>query len=253
MATKDSTPREWPDPTDFGLPFVEITPLSAVKPSAKLEQTASEVKLPKKETAPKPTKKEQKEVKPSRPIVSPASTPKANKPRSQAWVGVVIFGFLALISVIIWQLQSGSFMISESKDEQSTVSPIILAESNILPTVDTTLGKLNGVVDSIALPAASISGTTIAQQPQETLIRINSKEAKPRFFIIIGSFGSEEESLGFIDKMQGEFQNYFLIAPYADSKNFRLAIGKYVSWKEASSELERIKLVYPKDLWILNY
>jgi hypothetical protein len=37
MSTKDTTPREWPDPTDFGLPFVEITPLSSAKPSPKVE------------------------------------------------------------------------------------------------------------------------------------------------------------------------------------------------------------------------
>ena len=253
MATKDSTPREWPDPTDFGLPFVEITPLSAVKPSAKLEQKTPDVQQPKKEVAPKPAKKEQKEVKPSRPIATPVSSPTANKPKSRAWVGVVVFGFIGVISIIIWQLQSGGFAFTGSKEEQATTEPIALAESNTPPAADTTQNQLVGGVDSAAVLAAPISGTTIAQQPQGTFTRINSKEAKPRFFIVIGSFGSEEESLRFIEGMQGKFPDYFLIAPYADSKNFRLAIGKHASWKEASSELERIKSGYPKDLWILKY
>jgi len=253
MATKDSTPHEWPDPADFGLPFVEITPLSAIKPSTKLEQEAVDVQLPKEEATPKSGKKEQKEVKPSRPIVTPTSSPTANKPKFRAWVGVVVFAFIGVISIIIWQLQSGSFAISVSKEEQSTAEPITLAESNIPPAADTAQNQLVGGVDSTAVLTVPISGTTIAEQPQETFTRINSKEAKPGFFIVIGSFVSEEESLRFIDGMQGKFPDYFLIAPYADSKNFRLAIGKYGSWKEASAELERAKAEYPKDLWILNY
>jgi hypothetical protein len=253
MATKDSTPREWPDPTDFGLPFVEITPLSSSKPTPKVEVAAPAEPLPKQEDAPKPPKKEKKEVKTSRPIAPPASPPKEKKPGSRAWVGFVVFGFLAVVSVIIWQLQSGSFTLTGGEKEEPTAAPITLAESNVVAPIDTTQVAQASGVDSTAAVDASISGTTIASSSPGALIRINSKEAKPRFFIIIGSFGSEEESLRFIDNLQQKFPEYHLIAPYPDSKNFRLAIGKYASWKEASVELERIKSAYPKDLWILNY
>jgi hypothetical protein len=253
MSTKDTTPREWPDPTDFGLPFVEITPLSSAKPSAKVEKAAPVVQLPKKESGPKPPKKEEKETKVSRPITPPVSPSKAKKSGSRAWVGVVVFGFLALVSVIVWQLQSGNLAFSDGDKKEPIPAPVTLAESNTPPAVDTTQSQLVSGVDSTAVVATPISGTTIAPKASGALIRINSKEAKPRFFIIIGSFASEEESLRYIENLQGKFSEYLLIAPYAESKNFRLAIGKYGSWKEASAELERIKAEYPTDLWILNY
>jgi hypothetical protein len=45
----------------------------------------------------------------------------------------------------------------------------------------------------------------------------------------------------------------YLIAPNQISKNYRLAIGKYETWQEASNELNRLEQIYGKDLWILNY
>lgn len=253
MSTKDSTPREWPDPTDFGLPFVEITPLSAAKPSPKVEAAAPAAPLPKQEDAPKSTKKEEKETKKPRPITLPTSPPKVKKPASRAWVGFVVFGFLALVSVIVWQIQSGGFALPEVKKEQPSDSPVALAKTNTVAPVDTAHVPMVSGVDSAAVVAASNSGTAIASQTPGSLIRINSKEANRRFFIIIGSFVSEEEALKYIKNSQSKFPEYHLISPYAESKNFRLAVGKYASLKDASNELARIKSEYPIDLWILNY
>ncbi len=252
MSTKDTTPREWPDPTDFGLPFVEITPLSSAKPAPKVEAIKPVEPIQQVEAISEPPKKEEKEVKPSRPILPPSTPPKVNKPAAKAWVGIVVFGFLAVISFVIWQLQSGNFAFSGSTEEESTPEPISLPESNTIAPIDTAIQLVSGV-DSTAIPATSISGTTIAPSSAGTLIRVNSKEAYPRFFVIIGSFGSEQETLRYIDNLKGRFPEYHLIAPYDQNTNFRLAIGKFASWNEASVELERIKSVYPKDYWILNY
>lgn len=253
MSTKDSTPHEWPDPTDFGLPFVEVTPLVLAKPSPKVEVIAPVVPLPKQEEAPQAIKKEAKETKTPRPITPPASAPKVKKPASRAWVGFVVFGFLAVVSVIVWQLQSGGFAFPEVKKEQPSDPVVVLAKSNTPSPVDTAQVPNASGVDSTVVAAASNSGTAIASQTPGSIIRINSKEANRRFFIIIGSFVSEEEALKFIKNSQSKFPEYHLIAPYEESKNFRLAIGKYASLKEASNELERIKPEYPIDLWILNY
>lgn len=253
MSTKDTTPREWPDPTDFGLPFVEITPLSSAKPSSKVDAIKAVEPIKQVEAISKPPKKEEKEVKTSRPIVPPSTPPKEKKSASRAWVWIVVFGFLAVISVVIWQLQSGNFAFSGSTEKESTSEPISLAESNTIPPIDTTQSQVVSGIDSTATTNSSISGTTIAPSSTGTLIRVNSKEAYPRFFVIIGSFGSEQETLRYIENLNGRFPEYHLIAPYDQNKNFRLAIGKYTSWNEASVELERVKLAYPKDLWILNY
>jgi hypothetical protein len=185
--------------------------------------------------------------------VPPTTPPKVKKPAARAWVWIVVFGFLAVISVVIWQLQSGSFSFSGSTKKESTPEPISLAESNTIPSVDMTQSQVVSEVDSTAIPNSAISGTTIAPSSTGTLIRVNSKEAYPRFFVIIGSFGSEQETLRYIDNLKGRFPEYHLIAPYDQNTNFRLAIGKFASWNEASVELERIKSVYPKDYWILNY
>lgn len=253
MSTKDSTPREWPDPTDFGLPFVEITPLSSFKPSPKVEVAAPAKPLPKQEDAPKSPKKEGKETKAPRPITPNSSATSVKKSTSSTWIVVVIFAFLAVVSVIVWQLQAEGDRLPEAKKEQPSIAPLAIVESNTLTPIDTTQVPIASGKDSTSLGAASNSGTTIASQSPGSLIRINSKEAKRRFFIIIGSFVSEEEALKYIENLQVKFPEYHLISPYAENKNFRLAIGKYASWNEASTELARIKSAYPNDLWILNY
>ena len=97
------------------------------------------------------------------------------------------------------------------------------------------------------------SGTTIANSVPGTIVRIESKAERPQYFIVVGSLPNENLALDEAKNYQGKAAEIFLIAPYEESRNYRLAVGKYNSFKSAAEDLERIKSNYSESLWILKY
>ncbi len=262
MAEKESSPKQWSDPKDFGLPFVEITPLSSAKSKTKVKETQAEevvqvADTSKVETAPKQEKK--KDSKQTRPI-SPPQAPSAKKSSSKTWVWVVVFAFIGALSVIVWQLQSESIMSSDLGDQGNKELPQDLPVANkALVTAGSapdTLAKEDSLTTSTAatnLTTTSNSGTNLAPTNPVSLTPITAKGEKKRFFLVIASLPTETLIKDFAAKMTVRPAAMYLITPYADSPNYRLAVGKFDSWNAASEELNRVKAQYAADLWILNY
>ncbi len=264
MAEKESSSKQWSDPKDFGLPFVEITPLSSAKSKTKVKETQAEevvqvADTSKVETAPKQEKK--KDSKQTRPI-SPPQAPSAKKSNSKTWVWVVVFAFVGAVSVIVWQLQSGSLLSSDLGDQDTKELAQDLpeemkapAEVTAAPAADS-LAKEDSLTNSTAatnLPAATNSGTNLASTNPVSLTPITSKGEKKRFFLVIASLPNESLIKDFAAKMTVRPTTMYLINPYTDSPNYRLAIGKFDTWNAASNELAKLKAQYAADLWILNY
>lgn len=264
MAEKESSSKQWSDPKDFGLPFVEITPLSSEKAKSKAKEIQPDpvlpvVQPPKVEIAPKQEKK--KETKSTRPISPPQDrTPK--KSGSKTWVWVLVCVFIGAISLIVWQLQSGLLLSSDLEDQVNKElaqdlpkDKRAIAEGNSVPAIDSVLKgdslAVNGAATNLA--ATAKSGTTIVSNSPVNLISITSKGEKKRFFLVIASLPKESLIQDFASKMTKKSAEMYLITPYADSPNYRLAIGKFDSWNAATEELNKVKGLYAADLWILNY
>jgi hypothetical protein len=268
MAEKESSSKQWSDPKDFGLPFVEITPLTSTKAKAKAKEIQPEPVIPVAEppkvaAAPKQEKKKEKEkeTKQTRPM-SPPQAPSAKKQGSKTWVWVVVFAFFGAISVIVWQLQSGSLLSSDLGDQgNKELAQELPAEKKAIAEV-TPVSATDSLAkgDSLAaigattnLATTANSGTTIASTSPMNLISITSKGEKKRFFLVIASLPKETLIQDFASKMSTKPAEMYLITPYTDSPNYRLAIGKFDSWNAASEELAKVKAQYAADLWILNY
>jgi hypothetical protein len=86
-----------------------------------------------------------------------------------------------------------------------------------------------------------------------SLTPITSKGEKKRFFLVIASLPNESLIKDFAAKMTVKPTTMYLINPYTNSPNYRLAIGKFDTWNAASDELAKVKAQYAADLWILNY
>lgn len=264
MAEKESSPKQWSDPKDFGLPFVEITPLSSAKSKTKAKEIQSEVvvtvaEATKLEAAPKQEKK--KDTKQSRPLVDP-KTQTEKKSSSKTWVWVVVFAFVGAVSVIVWQLQSESRLSSELGDQgpkdlnqDLPEAKKAIAEVTTAPVTDSlaTVDSLTTSKDATNLNAITNSGTNLASTNPVNLTPITSKGEKKRFFLVIASLPNESLIKDFAAKMTIRPTTMYLINPYIDSPNYRLAIGKFDSWNAASDELAKVKAQYAADLWILNY
>jgi hypothetical protein len=114
MAEKDSNPKQWSDPKDFGLPYVEVSPLSSMKSNAKAPDQVPSIELP--QTSPIVIEDKKKDTKTSRPVV--ASTPGVNgeKKKAKTWVWVALFAIILAVTAIIIQLKNSQEAVVENKN-----------------------------------------------------------------------------------------------------------------------------------------
>ena len=256
MSTEDKVYKEWPDPKDYGLPFVELKTLSELKSSAKVKimesklQDAGIVSV----KSPPINSEELGEKSIPKNISDSTSIKKKEAPSSMAWILLVILLFIGVSGVIVWQLTGGNFAgyFSNAKDEglvekkgsitnevKDKPTPSPLSEDSTRVSSDDSLKKIDSVPSE---------NTTAG-----TLTLISAKEALPRYFLIYSRLPDEMQLRKMALEIQNNHAEMYLIAPNQISKNYRLAIGKYETWQEASNELNRLEQIYGKDLWILNY
>ena len=275
MASTTSDNLQWTDPKDYGLPYVEITPLKPVPVSKEkkkelLEEVVQEPELTEKKVilAAEPAIADaSKELKPK----SEKSVPTAKeakgipeKKSSNSWVWIAAVLAIVIVGVIFFQIQKGG-PADASESASETGSAIVennqnqgVEELKNTPAQEIqTSENQQTITDSTSIkiqPAqTSQTGTTIESKQSGTLVRIESKKEKPQYFIVVGSLPSEALAVKEAALYYDRASTLFLILPYDDVTNYRLAIGAFGSFSSASAELERAKGLYTEALWILKY
>lgn len=257
MAEKDSKPKQWPDPKDFGLPYVEVKPLSLVKSNSKATDQAPSIESPK--TSSFTDKDKKQETKINRPADTSTTPTKSEKKKVNTWVWVVLIAIIVAVIIIIIQLNLNQKPGSEQ--ESLVAGPLDtaalsnhfedsfkLAKSNLdsLANQDS-----SGISDFDLTSTSTNSGTSIATNPK--VKRVEQLEGKTRYYLVIGSFASEQETARYIKNLGDKFSEYYLVYPFKKNQNYRLAIGSYSTWKEASAKLKEMKAQDSTRYWILNY
>ena len=257
MAEKDSNPKQWSDPKDFGLPYVEVSPLSSLKSNSKAPDQAPSVELP--QTSPIVIEDKKKDTKASRPAVASNSAVNGEKKKAKTWVWVALFAIILAVTAIIIQLNINQEAVVENKnlvnDPLDTAAlrkhfedSYKLAKSNLdsLPNQDSSVNS-----DFELNSTSTNSGTSIATNPR--VKRVEQKEGSIRYYLVVGSFASEQETTRHIQNLGDKFTEYYLVYPYKKNQNYRLAIGSYSTWKEASAKLKEMNAQDSTGYWILNY
>jgi len=293
MSDNSSENKQWSNPKDYGLPYVEVTPINPEdnkepifekKPieetvivsleessfekekeaepiqEAKIEKTSVEDKKKESEAVKEKLEERQASTATSKYIDSGVRTGKKNN----SWVAIVLVLAVLIISVIVWQLtskgdeyQSSEYNLTEQETSQNdvvsglpTVENTQAEEIQTIENQDSILNSNSSLEEHVETPQ---TGTTIDRTSAEILIRIESKAERPIYFIVVGSLPNEKmaisESKQYIDRAS----SIYLILPYEDVKNYRLAIGSFSSFRKANEELETIKDQYTEALWILKY
>lgn len=292
MAVKDSETRQWTDPKDYGLPFVDITPLRDKSIPAKKEsispvpseeivqpEVTESIILPAEESIPEPVelvKKSETQKGPTQTIRKeakkreiPVQTASFNKPKeektSSAWIWAVIAIGIGIVAVIVWQLlaQINPGATEEKSDlpaisvlEKSSDAPLLTPESAVAEQNQSAVNQdsiTTGNNSNPNIPKPAESGTTIANTATGNLIRIESKAERPQYFIIVGSLPTERLALEVASQYFGRTSEIYLISPDEGGSNYRLGLSKFGSFRTAAEELDRVKSHYTEDLWILKY
>lgn len=275
MAGKDSDKNQWKDPKDFGLPWVEIKPIKEISPLAEPVQEEGNSENPEaipllkansiaEKTPVAETGKKKSEVQ-EKLSSKPANKTSKDKKSSFAWAWIVVVLAVAVVALIFWQMQSPNSVeslptLAETKPEIPDPKPVEEQDSLALTSKteefqdsenQESFEKKSQADLNISKPAES--GTTIAQSVKGNLIRIENQTERPQYFIVVGSLPSEQDAMKLAPGYQARVPEVFLIYPYAESSNYRLAIGKFTSFRKAAEELEKIKSQYTEELWILKY
>lgn len=266
MSSKDTSDQQWPDPKDYGLPYVEISPLRSI--------VSNNINL--KEETPEPIIPEtidaflinQIPIDPV-PILSASenpnsiSAPKPNLPvpkSSSKWVWVVSLIAVVIFAIIIGQMSSednnSSVAIVEEVEQPEIVNeniPINPDSTSASQVIENQLAEKDSVNSARTANEKPKTGTTIEYTGEVTLVRIEAKADRPTYFIVVGSLPNEKMALEEYPQYSNRVSTVYLILPYDEVRNHRLAIGSFTSFTNANEELQRIKVDYTEALWILKY
>lgn len=213
---------------DYGLPKVEIKPIQyaeehsgpALVPLKPKEVTAME----------KPALPNTSEIKP---IVSKEKDTIANKEnKGNKYTGLILV-------LILGVLGFGGWFYYENNQDQIT-------------------GEQPQITDQIEEKAPPAPAPEIKEEMEEpvtkiTLTEIRARVDRPRYFVVVGSFINEEMAKDSSVKLHQNEINTFLVYPYADIANYRLAIGHFESYELALQEINRVKGGFKENLWVLKY
>jgi hypothetical protein len=102
-------------------------------------------------------------------------------------------------------------------------------------------------------PAPPLEEENVEPVQKIGLTEIRSREENPRFFVVVGSFNNEAMAKDFSENLHQKEMNTYLVYPYGDISNYRLAIAHFPSFDQALNELNRVKDDFKQDLWVLKY
>ncbi|MGM0946112.1 MAG: hypothetical protein ACQEW9_13085 [Bacteroidota bacterium] len=281
MADKKTNTPQWSDPKDYGLPFVEVKSLSDVSQAPDESPTGSSPKEVKEDLsaaalraktahAVKPVithepLAEEDEIFEEKGQVEKASPVEKIEKKKSNWAVYVVFVGLLLISTVVWQLMkeeesSPNVLITGDNLESLSLSEMETGNEDVKNSLaeEEEMAESEPVEVKEEIPIAESStneesGTTIEQVSTGSLIRVESKATRPQYFIVVGSLPNERLAIQESSQYYDRVEELFLISPYDDVPNYRLAIGKFTSFTQANNELEQVKDQYTEALWILKY
>ena len=90
------------------------------------------------------------------------------------------------------------------------------------------------------------------EEEQHAIISI-TENVKSRYFLVVASLVSEKLAKAEAEKYFDEEKNIFIIHPYGNINNFRVAIAKFDNINDALLALEKAKKDINNSSWILKY
>lgn len=243
---------------DFGFPFVEVKPLqqearSEVSP-IELE-TAAEAKTYGAESAAEtPVSAIIEEKK----IARKESKTRRHIPMMLTLVLMLAVLLLAMAYFLYFSptdSDSTEKTVAEEQGQEEIIEEPEIKEEETFPDtvaasvpVETPPSQVTDVPTQTSLaPAVVASGT------KGTLHKVESKGDRPSYHLIVASLPNarvaEEEAQVFLNKGN----DVWMIFPTGDTKNYRLSVGNFGSFKMASDALPQAKTDFTESTWILKH
>lgn len=238
--------------SDYGFPFVDITPLKAKEEKKTKPEVTESIELKKAE--------EQEETVPKMEKQIVSNSPSEKRKRSQL---PLQFSLVMLILIILSAMAYFLYFLPESEMESRPPSSVELVEKVEEMEEDLT-GSSEEVMDASAeSEIESIEEEeiieTVPQQPFPTVAKagnvykVTQRGASVQYYLIVSSTPSEKVALEQAESLKQKNTDVWVIYPYGDNTNYRLSIGQFSSFGEASTAMEKSKAEFGDSIWILKY
>ncbi len=232
---------------DFGFPFVEVKPLKSKfkNPSEKKEGPVVTLITDQPETMDFGNAEKS--------IERPYSTIERKKKNQSPML-------ISLVFLIIIIMAAMAYFFYAQPEEETILEALnpateITAEPEA-PTQEENIGKDDAIAAENDLNATG-STRTNDQVPDSSQLGevqfIKERGERPLFYIIAGSLPNErlanDEAQLYLEKGT----DVWLILPQANTRNYRLSVGRYESLQSATEALEPARAEYGESLWILKF
>lgn len=261
MTANNTENKQWTDPEDYGLPYVEVVPLKQVYTSKTVEERAALVDVD------EVKKKTMQAIK--TPIVEAERVSRSEfkieeKKSGNSWIWIAAVLTLIVVVGIIWQMNKSVIPTQDSEEVVSESVEGLAKEENDEVAVNSISAEETQLAESQSNIPDSISseqpvaqspqtGTTIDNNATGTMVKVTEKGPRPQFYIVVASLPNEAMAVEEASRYFDRTETIYLIMPYEDSKNYRLAIERSIGFTAMTEELERVKNQYSEALWILKY
>lgn len=260
---KNSNNKDFQEDQEYGFPFVEVVPLSLNSESIteefsidKIEESELLAKVVEDIIEPavvETLKAESVEIKPieikktERTFQSTAVKKKSSGP--------LVMILTLLIVVVLGAMAYFLYYLPDGENGQQVANEEVKSSQNESVIVNNELSTAGAEVLGEEVEKEV---TTEVQEPEVAptsaeLILIRDREVKPYYYIVVSSMISESIARSEAEKLIEMDKNTWIIFPYEDVKNYRIAVGKFDNINTATEAWETAKGEFGDATWILKY
>ncbi|MGY6743651.1 MAG: SPOR domain-containing protein [Cecembia sp.] len=245
---KDKLPEQ--NENDYGFPFVEVTPLKAKTSKKPPKEKETPVAITEVEPNEEGLKIEKK-------ITGHTSENKRRKSHLP-----LQFSLVMLILIILGAMAYFLYFLPETEpapvvsEVEEPVEEVVEAEMPLETEEEPSIAfeeedMAEAVIEQIVEEPQS--APVVSAQTSGRIFQVRERSTPEQYHIIIASMPSEQVAKDRAEDLVKANRDVWIIYPYGEISNYRLSIGKYPAFADASQALENLKVEFGASIWILKY
>lgn len=242
---------------DYGFPFVKVTPLEKIK-----DQDSQKEDVKKEELVEENKIEEAAVIEKQITSHTISSKKKRSQLPLQFSLVMLILIILAAMAYFLYFLPDAELEDKPTAENMEMVEEVELEGNQDDLVTDAQASGEEESPEMEEMEAAEIVEETVpavvpdsepAPASGSNLFRVRERSSPPQYYIIVSSTSSEAVAMDQVNELKDKNINLWLIYPFGETTNYRLAIGKYPALSDATQALEGLKADFGSSIWILKY
>lgn len=240
---------------DYGFPFVEVTPLKT-KSSKKVEENHEEPEHVE-TAAPVPVPDSVSPHHVDKGLIRP-STQKERKKSQLPLLLSLIFLVVIILGAMAYFLY---YLPNEDQKYQETLAtvtevenpPVLTEDEPVEEAIEAEEGGQEIEQELVETVETPVVAAPVVSSGNAVITKVTSRESSPFYYIIVSSSPSENVAEEEAQKLVAKGLSAWIIYPYGETRNFRVSIGRFAAYRDATAALENAKANFDDSIWILKY